>query len=318
MPSNAQFFGNRTGQMINDVLGEIRQRREGRKQAETLKQFFPAEVSDLILSLPEKNRWDAIQRLAPEYGLSAGGNQDQEMAMANDLTNQQINTGPMDKNLLGQLASPLMTQRALQPEIGQSRPPEIKQPGRPKPPIKAGINKLGRALGKSAINANQSKDIQRKIESANELLGIADEMEKLWSTGKVLNGTKGSWARKLNGIAGISYGDETGTFDSLGSQAAILEASLIPGVTTNEKLKAAERTKPNITQSRNTQQARIKAMRKKAQEIIKQYSGSSSELKEESLEGLPDASQYPNEKFQKDGVTVQSVNTNGQWTWEKI
>ena len=341
-------LGSGLGEGISAGLDEVARRRTkelARKQF--IKDFtstgdFTPEEAALLLTFPENQRFEAAQFLAARNNQYQ---QPQQQPTFQDLVENErgLNEqrGLQNPDLRG-LFSPQMTQRALQPspvEAVQSQSaPNIKINPKAQKELEDATAHMERAvaiqekpakktvrqafaeggLGGQKISESAKKDITKKIEVAEELLQIADEMEKLHASGKVLSGRKGSWQKRL-GSSIWEPNDETNTFDSLGSQAAILEASLIPGVTTNEKLKAAERTKPNITQTAKTQLSRIQAMRKKAQTILKKYGSLASEniQQEATLEPgqLPPAEMAQGKKFRRGNKTVKSVNVDGNWVW---
>jgi hypothetical protein len=312
---------------------------------------FNERQAQILASIPSENRLDAIkffeQSNDPYRQLQSQSIQDISDTQRGVPVNQQLG-----QDFMEQLRSPAITRNVNQQDVNVADedilPSQTMTRVKPKQAVKtsgksvkapfksqeAGIqlteneqtapySRVVQPKSTKITKENNSKsakyneNITKKVDTARELLQIADEMESLIKSGKVLHGTQGAWAKRLNNWAGVALGDETGTFDSLGSQAAILEAGLIPGTTTNEKLKAAERTKPNITQSRKTQEARIKAMRKKAQDILNKY-GSSDQNENVSFEGLPDAATEQGTRFQKDGITVESVNENGRWVWRVV
>lgn len=342
-------IGSGLGEGVSAGLEQVAQRRTRElARKESIKDFtnagFTPEEAGLLLSFPEKDRFEAAQFLAARNNQYE---QPRPQPTFQDLVDQERGMGQeqqQGQRDLSNLFSPQMTQKVLQQPAAQlvqspnaankqqEIPPQLKQvtqqleqvvaQKQQESPGQSVRNALGRNIEKVGKSTKQQETTQKKVDSARELLQIADEMEKLHSTGKVLNGRWGTWQRKLGPLGVWEPNDETNTFDSLGSQAAILEASLIPGVTTNEKLKAAERTKPNITQTKQTQLSRIKAMRKKAQDILKQYGGSddqsqSSPSEEQPTAGeLPLAEQAQGKKFRRGNKTVKSVEVNGKWVWK--
>jgi hypothetical protein len=330
MPSFLSQLGMAAGDSALRSLEKVAHKRsmdiEKRHKVDLLNQFLPENVSQLILSLPEKDQWGAIQALAPEYA-NEGPGQNQ---LGMEQIQQQGQLGPMGpqgapqdiNSLLQQAIKPSgnagqnssLMQAIQQPLQGQQETTQAQKQAQPQQQMSE-RQKFGKALGQKGVSAKMDKDVQKKVDSATELLQIADEMEKLWKTKKVSAGRKGAWQKRL-GPTIWEPNEETNTFDSLGSQAAILEASLIPGQTTNEKLKAAERTKPNITQNEKTQLSRINAMRKKAQDILKKYGGSeiesqiSEEPKKKMITALPDPSSVPvGKQYRKNGKTYTNTGT---------
>jgi hypothetical protein len=132
----------------------------------------------------------------------------------------------------------------------------------------AGVGKELTAAQQTAIENSNSKyneDLDRRAKAAKNLVNIANAMEELISGGNVSSGLFGAIQGKLG--ASVQGGD-TSDFDSLSEDAANEAASLLPGVITNEKLKSARRTKPNLSQTKSTQLSRIYAMKKKAEDVL--------------------------------------------------
>ena len=81
MPSFLSQLGMSAGDSVLRHLEKVQQNKamqhEVKRKRDTLSHFFPEEVSDLILHLPEKDQWNAIQQLAPSYANQQGGNADQ-------------------------------------------------------------------------------------------------------------------------------------------------------------------------------------------------------------------------------------------------
>jgi len=317
-------MGSLTGQGIINTLQNISHQRvedfQRKNQRQALSQFFPENVSELILSLPEKDRWAAIQALAPEYAQDNPGAVNQSGLEA---LQQQSQLGPQGPQSVDQQLAQAMTAKNLnQMPLGEQIQRPITGQQAPRASEKG---RLGKAFGKQTnLSAKQQEAITKKVEAADQLLKIADRMEELHASGKVLEGRWGTWQRRLGPLGIWQPNDETSEFESLGSEAAVIEAGLISGQTTNEKLKAAERIKPNITQTKKAQLARINAMRKKAESVLKQY-GSSSEIipskqsvPEQQLNQLPAASEAQGRTFRRGNKIVRSENVNGQWIWRAV
>lgn len=302
-----------TGDVLIDRLKKYGHQKvidlEMKQKRDMLGQFFPENVSNLILSLPEKDQWNAIQQLAPGYANEQQGQQQQQgqggPQQGGPQGPEQINQllkGPMDAQ---QAAGSLMQQAGQQ----QGQPQQEQQQQQPR-------QTLGGALGGQQKQTPGTLDTNKRIAAAKELLEAADEMEALWNSGNVANGVTGAWKKKLSPQF-WSLNEESNTFDSLASQAAILEASLIPGVTTNQKLIAAERTKPNLTQHKKTQFSRIKAMRKKAQDILNQYGNKVDYSVGQSVNGLPDPATVDPNLVLSDEQGNDVVIKGGQWVTKK-
>ena len=114
-------------------------------------------------------------------------------------------------------------------------------------------------------NAKYNEELDRRARAARNLLGIATSMEELVNKGNVSSGVLGAIQNKLGSSL---QGEDTATFDSLSEEAANEAASLFPGQVTNEKLRSARKTKPNLSQPRETQLSRIYSMKKKAEDVI--------------------------------------------------
>jgi len=300
--------------------------RQRKQDVGTLNKFFPENVSNLILSLPERDRWSAIQMLAPEFASQVTPTSDVELArfaQPSELYPQGM--GQLESVLNSAQVAPAAAsaeQNQSQLSISPQTQAALQQVSLPKEELQRPSERqlFSQAFRKPSFGARlsekQQQDITKKVESAEEIIDIANQLEKLHKTGKVASGWRGAWKSKL-GRSVLPFNDETDEFDSLASRAALLEAQLIPGVTTNEKLRAAERTKPNISQTTKTQLARIRAMREKAEKTLKKYSGyTNTNQQMNSIENeLGPASQNQGQIFTDGTNNYISQNNNGNWSW---
>lgn len=153
-------------------------------------------------------------------------------------------------------------QQAQQQETSRARKPGIF--GSPGVLTTGGIDKQQEAIEKH--NASFNKELDKKEAAAIKLLQISDRMDSELDTRKTSSGIYGQIQEKL----GLPKNESTSNFDSDAESAAILRATLIPGNTTNERLKASRREKPNISQPIGTQRARIAVMRNDALDVLDQ------------------------------------------------
>lgn len=157
-------LGSQTGKGIVAGLEGIAQKKVQDAQRKTLSQFFPDDVSNLIISLPEKDRWPAIQALAPEYSNEQGGQN--QLGIEKIASQQQLGPqGPTPINqLLGQVMSaPAQSganqenlMRAIQKPIDQENISSSKESTR---------SKLGKALGRdTSPTRKEQREEQNRID----------------------------------------------------------------------------------------------------------------------------------------------------------
>ncbi len=343
-------LGSQAGRGIVSGLESIAQKKVMDSQRKTLSQFFPDDVSNLILSLPEKDRWPAIQALAPEYSNEQGG--ENQLGMEQLAQQQQLGPqGPTPINqLLGQAMAAPQKPGDNQAQLMQAiqRPIDQQQITQQQPQQESVRSKFGKALtgakgsqkGQSSIDQSQKawlKGQEKSYENAIETDKLLDEMSSLWETGKVASGIKGK-------IPLLFQNDETQEFHNKSEQLAGLLLQQY-GVPTGMKIQFTRGQKPNITQNRNVQKKLIDSLKERTQRPLKineikeklisennyaipaglntkvseLLNGSSQESSQDKFKGLPDAASEKGSIYESpDGLRVRSVEQNGTWQWQEL
>jgi len=121
-------LGRQTAEHAIDKLHRVAQQRaadlEMKPRRDTLNKFFPEDVSNLILQLPERDQWSAIQQLAQGYGTEQGGNQDQEL----EQIREQGQLGPQGSNAVDQQLQQAMGGSRTQESQGMPLAQQVQQP----------------------------------------------------------------------------------------------------------------------------------------------------------------------------------------------
>lgn len=157
-------LGQQTADHALDKLHRVAQTKaqdlEMKPKRDTLNKFFPEEVSNLILQLPERDQWSAIQQLAQGYGQEQGGNQDQGM----EQIRQQGQLGPQGSNAVDQQLQQAMGRSATQESQGMPLAQQVQQPAKTNQEIKiekTAAHKLSKALtpqvSKKEVIAEQNR-----------------------------------------------------------------------------------------------------------------------------------------------------------------
>jgi hypothetical protein len=200
-------LGQQTAEHALDKLHRVAQSKaadlEMKPKRDTLNKFFPEEVSNLILQLPERDQWSAIQQLAQGYGHEGGGNQDQGL----EQIKQQGQLGPqgsqaIDQQLQGAMGRESnglpLAQQVQQPAVGNQEF-NNQQVGQGQQRQKRPT--LGEALGggKGGESKEEAKsahtyvnEVRNRNKKAKEIKNLLGKMYKYHKSGKLSGPLKAS------------------------------------------------------------------------------------------------------------------------------
>ncbi len=190
-------LGQQTAESSLDRLHKVAQRRaedlDQKPRRDTLNKFFPEDVSRLILQLPERDQWSAIQQLAQGYGQEQGGNED----MGLEQVRQQGQLGPQGPNTVDQQLQQAIgresqgfpiEQQVQQPAVNNREfSAQQRQSQRQRPTLGQALSLESNQGSKEDIKEAQSyvSELRKKNRRSNEINKAIGRMETYNESGKL-------------------------------------------------------------------------------------------------------------------------------------
>jgi len=184
-------LASQTGDVVIDRIKKYSHQKvldmENKQKKDMLGKFFPEDVSDLILSLPENNQWEAIQQLAPSY---ANVQQEQQMQ-----SQGQQQMGPQGSPGIDQMLRGASGQQ----DNGQSLMQQVQEPAQGNQQFNAEQSvprqrkaTLGEALGNNEVSKEEKKasqeyvnDVRKRTRKLNDIERNLEKMKKYNNSGKL-------------------------------------------------------------------------------------------------------------------------------------